>query len=189
MTVMESLNVDSKDTSNLFRTVQISTLVLLLYCSMVHPLSSTSLHHQAPRITLRTLRLLKFHGASTKSYGSYFFNNEERIPDNWTNRVESYTGENVLQEILAQYLQYPVLFGGKTSGGTFDARSYGTIMNGKHDPTTDVKIFTCFLYQFLTGQVPTSLNSVVTPAASTLDYTSNKLGTTYGNLGCPVALT
>jgi hypothetical protein len=43
------------------------------------------------------------------------------MPDNWTNCVTPYNNVDVTLEILAQYTLHPVLFGGKTSDGSFAA--------------------------------------------------------------------
>lgn len=100
--------------------------------------------------------ITSFFGANKQSDGTYTFNGNERIPDNWTNRVEPYKNGDVTEEILAMYFEHPVLFGGKTSIGTFDAISYGPIKNGKLDPGADAKVLTCLLYQVPTGEVPSS---------------------------------
>lgn len=129
-----------------------------------------------------------FFGANKTADGSYVFNYQEKIPDNWTNRVEPYTNQLVGDEIIAQYLEYPVLFGGKTSQGTFDLISYGSIENGKLG-TPDANTILCLLYQIATEDVPTSLNGVVTPTVDGLSFVLSKLGTQIQNLGCPNALT
>lgn len=129
-----------------------------------------------------------FFGASENSDGTYSFNNMEKIPDNWTNRVKPYSDMDVGAEIIAQYLEYPVLFGGATGNGGFDLLSSGSIKNGTliAAPSTDAA---CLLYQLATERIPTSLNSVVTPTVNALAFALSKLSPRLKNLGCPIPLT
>ncbi|PQE32826.1 heme-thiolate peroxidase HTP5 protein [Rutstroemia sp. NJR-2017a WRK4] len=131
-----------------------------------------------------------FFGAQKNSDGSYSFNNQERIPDNWTNRVTPFTAVDVTVEILAQYLEYPVLFGGATGNGGFDTINFGSmIKDGKLISPPDAATTACFLYQLATQSIPSSLNGVVTPTVEAITLLLSKLGTTLKNLGCPIALT
>ncbi|PQE04957.1 heme-thiolate peroxidase aromatic peroxygenase like protein [Rutstroemia sp. NJR-2017a BBW] len=128
--------------------------------------------------------------AQKNSDGSYSFNNQERIPDNWTNRATPYTAVDVTVEILAQYLEYPVLFGGATGNGGFDTINFGSmIKDGKLISPPDAATSACFLYQLATQSIPSSLNGVVTPTVQAITLLLSKLGTTLTNLGCPIALT
>lgn len=162
-------------------------LSLLLFgaASFLYELMPSGTNSYAPDQATIT----SFFGASKQSDRTYIFNGQERIPDNWTNRVEPYKNGNVGEEILAMYFEYPVLFGGKTSIGTFDAISFGPIKDGKLDPEADAKVLTCLLYQVLTEEVPSSLNSVITPSVSGTNFVLSKVGSTIQNLGCPSALT
>jgi hypothetical protein len=83
-----------------------------------------------------------FFGAKDNGDGTYSFTGEEKIPDNWTNRVEPYTNQLVVQEILAQYLLHPVLFGGNTGNGGFDLINFGGIKDGKLIAAPDSKVAT-----------------------------------------------
>lgn len=132
-----------------------------------------------------------FFGATKNSDGSWSFNGEEKIPDNWYNRVAPYTNNDVTTEIVAQYLEYPVLFGGSTGKGTFDALpSFGAIQNGKISNTITAQQTSCLLYQLATGNIPSYLNSIITPSVNALSFVASKLsGTNFANLGCPIALT
>jgi hypothetical protein len=130
-----------------------------------------------------------FFGAERNSDGSYSFNNMEKIPDNWTNRVAPYTNEDVTTEILAQYLKHPVLFGGATGNGGFDLISFGSINNGKLNAKPGTSETLCLLYQLATQSVPSYLNSVITPTIDVLNFVTQKLGPTLQNLGCPQPLT
>lgn len=124
-------------------------------------------------------------GASKQSDGSYKFV-PERIPDNWTNRVEPYSTVDVVEQILAMYLKYPVPFGGNTGKG-FKPSNYGPIKNGILDGTSSGTL--CLLYQLATGQLPSTLNGVVAPVLGVLQFATSKLGLAMENLGCPIPLT
>lgn len=129
-----------------------------------------------------------FFGAQKNSDGTYSFNHAEQIPPNWTNRVSPYTNELVTTEILAQYLEYPVLFGGATGNGGFDLLNFGPIQNGvlaKPDAATVL----CLLYQLATQSVPSSLNGIITPTVQAISFAASKLNPSFKNLGCPIVLT
>ncbi|GAB7354943.1 hypothetical protein MBLNU459_g5561t1 [Dothideomycetes sp. NU459] len=132
-----------------------------------------------------------FFGAQQNSDGSWSFNNAEKIPANWTNRVAPYTNNDVTTEIVAMYLEHPVLFGGATGSGTFDALpAYGPIQNGKISSAITPAQTSCLLYQLVTQSVPSYTNSIITPSVNTLAFVLQKLGLTdLANLGCPIALT
>lgn len=161
-------------------------LSLLLFgaSSFLYELMPSGTNNYAPDYNT----ISSFFGATKESDGTYTFNGEEKIPDNWTNRLEPYSAVLVAEEIAAQYLEYPVLFGGKTSDGAFDLISYGPIENGKL-PTPDATTILCLLYQVTSEEVPSSLNSVITPTINSLDFVLSKLGTQIQNLGCPNLLT
>lgn len=151
-----------------------------------------------------------FFGAGAKQKnGSYAFTGKEKIPDNWTNRVSrklpsatcssrksdnffpaAYSNMDVTNQIVSMYLLHPVLFGGNTGNGTFDAltTSDGMITAGVLD-TTSITSVTCLLYQLATERIPSSLNSVLTPTVTAIDFAVSKLGGAYSNLGCPLPLT
>lgn len=119
--------------------------------------------------------------------GGYSFNGQEKIPANWTNRVAPYTDMLVGEEILAQYAEYPVLFGGNTGDGQFDVISGNGIQNGKLNATSPASVM-CLIYQLATERVPSSLNSVVTPTVDAVAFAVSKLGPGYANLGCAIPL-
>ena len=114
---------------------------------------------------------------------------QEKIPDNWTTRVKPYTNMDVTNEILAMYLENPVLFGGNTGPGKFDTINFGAIKDGKLEAGLTAKDTSCLLYQLATGQVPSSLNGLVTPTVEALSFVATKLGPQFANLGCPIPLT
>lgn len=129
-----------------------------------------------------------FFGAEKQSDGSYTFNNAEQIPPNWYNRVAPYTNELVTAEILAQYLEYPVLFGGSTGNGGFDLINFESIQNGKLVAASGPGTL-CLLYQLATQSIPSSLNGVITPTVTALEFVLTKLSSTLTNLGCALPLT
>ncbi|TEY35481.1 hypothetical protein BOTCAL_0589g00030 [Botryotinia calthae] len=129
-----------------------------------------------------------FFGAEKNSDGSYSFTGEERIPDNWTNRVTPYSNTDAADEIIALYSQNPVLFGGATGNGGFYLINFGCIENGTLIATPGSLEASCLLYQLATQNIPSSLNSVFTPSINTLEFVAKKLNPSFGNLGCLIAL-
>ena len=129
-----------------------------------------------------------FFGAEKQPDGSYTFNHAEQIPPNWYNRVAPYTNELVTAEILAQYLEYPVLFGGSTGNGGFDLINFESIQNGKLVAASGPGTL-CLLYQLATQSIPSSLNGVITPTVTALEFVLTKLSSTLTNLGCALPLT
>lgn len=130
-----------------------------------------------------------FFGAQKNADGSYSFTGEEKIPDNWTNRVTPYTNEDVVTEILAQYLEYPVLFGGATGNGGFDLLNFNSIKNGTLIATPGTSEVSCLLYQLVGERLPSGLNTILTPTIDALNLITKVLGPTLQNLGCPLPLT
>lgn len=142
-----------------------------------------------PDYTPDKATISSFFGAEEQSDGTYIFNNAEQIPANWTNRVTPYTNNDVTAEILAQYLEYPVLFGGATGNGGFDLINFGSIQNGTLIATPDSAATSCLLYQLATQSVPSYLNGLITPTVEALDFIASKVAPQFENLGCPIALT
>jgi len=114
---------------------------------------------------------------------------DEKLPDNWTNRVAPYTNNDVTREILAMYLENPVLFGGNTADGSFDAINFGSIQNGTISASLNAADTSCLLYQLATGPIPSYLNGIITPTVDALAFVATKLGPEFANLGCPIPLT
>ncbi len=126
-----------------------------------------------------------FFGASSSDNGGYTFNNAEQIPSNWYNRVSPYSVADVAIEIVAQYLQHPVLFGGNVGPGNFDALSYGVIANGNLTDTSNDAIL-CLIYQLATQNVPSSLSGVLDLPAEVVTWASGKLNPIFEDYGCPL---
>jgi hypothetical protein len=164
-----------------------SPLALLLYgaASFLYELMPSGTRNYQP--DLETIS--SFFGAEQQKDGTWAFNNAERIPANWTNRVSPYTNEDVTTEILAQYLEHPVLFGGKTSDNSFDTINFGSIKNGKLEGGVSGTNTACLLYQLTTGNIPAFANGLITPTVEALSFAASKLGPQFKNLGCPIALT
>lgn len=173
-----------KENSNFF----FGPLSLLLYgaASFLYELMPNGNHNYAP--DLETIS--SFFGAQKNSDGTYSFNNAEKIPDKWVNRVAPYTNNDVTNQIVSMYLLNPRPFGGNTASGSFDTLSWGAIQNGTISPNIDAKATSCLLYQLVTGPVPSYLNGIVTPSTNALAFALTKLsGTSFANLGCPIPLT
>lgn len=163
-------------------------LSLLLYgaASFLYELMPNGNRGYAP--DLETIS--SFFGVEKQGDGSYAFNNQERIPANWTNRVTPYSNTDVTREILALYLANPVLFGGNTADGKFDTVDFaGVIENGTLAVGADPADTTCLLYQLATQSVPSSLNGVLTPTVEGLGLVAEKVVPQFENLGCPRPLT
>lgn len=162
-------------------------LSLLLYgaASFLYELMPNGNHDYAP--DLETIS--SFFGAAQNDDGSWSFNNMEKIPDNWTNRVTPYDNNAVTAEILKMYLLHPVLFGGNTADGSFDTIDFGAIKDGKISANIGATETACLLYQLSTQSVPSSLNGVLTPLVDGLNLIADKVAPEFENLGCPRPLT
>ena len=130
-----------------------------------------------------------FFGAKQNGDGTWSFNNMERIPPNWYARATPYTNNDVTREIVAMYLENPVLFGGNTADGSFDTINFGAIKNGSIESSISAKDTSCLLYQLATQSVPSTLNGVITPTVKALNLISSKVAPQFKNLGCPRPLT
>ncbi|MCJ1387504.1 hypothetical protein MMC18_000347 [Xylographa bjoerkii] len=110
----------------------------------------------------------------------------EQIPANWYNRVSAYTNTEVTNEIVAQYLEYPVLFGGNAGRGNFDALgTFGTAISGGK-LTGNAAAVNCLLYQFATENVPSSLSGVLTLPVEVIEWAAGKLNPVFEGSGCPL---
>ncbi|KAF2422624.1 Cloroperoxidase [Tothia fuscella] len=162
-------------------------LSLLLYgaASFLYELMPSGPNYAPDLATIST-----FFGAKKNADGTYSFNGAERIPDKWTNRKAPYTNNDVTTEILAMYLKNPVLFGGATGPGTFNALpKFGSIKDGKLGSGLSATDTSCLLYQLATQSIPSSLNGVITPSFNALTFVATKISPSFKNLGCPIPLT
>ncbi|KAH9224889.1 putative aromatic peroxygenase [Leptodontidium sp. 2 PMI_412] len=161
-------------------------LSLLLYgaSSFLYELMPSGPNYIPDKATISS-----FFGARDNGDGTYSFTGEEKIPDNWYNRIEPYSNSDVVTEILAQYLEYPVLFGGATGNGGFNAINFNGIKDGKLIAVPDAPTTLCLLYQLATERVPSSLNGILSPTVETLSFVLSKLSPQLKSLGCPIPLT
>jgi len=128
-----------------------------------------------------------FFGAQSDGNGGYTFNDMEKIPSNRYNRRLPYSNNDVTIEIAAQYLEYPVLFGGNVAQGNFDALNFSAIQHGKLDTRTDSIL--CLIYQFVTDDVPSSLSGVLELPLEVVQFAAGKLNPIFKDCGCPLKST
>ena len=115
-----------------------------------------------------------FFGAQSDGKGGYTFNNQEKIPGNWYNRKAPFTITDAAVEVVAQYLEYPVLFGGNVGQNNFDALNFGAdFKNGQFSATAQNVL--CLLYQFATDNVPSSLSGVLELPLEVVSFAVGKL--------------
>jgi len=110
----------------------------------------------------------------------------ERIPDNWFNRRQPYTNNDVTREILAMYIKYPKLFGGNVGTNNFDALStpFGIIRDGELPDAATASDLLCLLYQLGTSPVPSQLSVVTDLTDAVLNWSVGKLNPLFKNAGC-----
>jgi len=109
----------------------------------------------------------------------------ERIPENWFSRVEPYTNNDVVQQILAMYLKAPKLFGGNIGVNNFNGLgTFGKIQGGELPNDATAGDVLCLLYQLATGSVPSSLSTVTDITAAALNFSVGKLNPVFLNQGC-----
>lgn len=147
------------------------------------PSSANGLKPDLPTIS-------SFFGAEQAADGSWFFNNKEKIPDNWYNRVDPYSNNDVTNQIVEMYLLHPVMFGAATGPGSFNALpKFGAINEGYISSGISATDTSCLLYQLATGNIPSYANGVLTPTVNALSFIATKVSPSFANLGCPIALT
>lgn len=145
-----------------------------------------------PNYTPDLATISSFFGASQNADGSWYFNGNEQIPANWTNRVTPYDNLAVTNQIVQMYLLEPVLFGANVAKGDFDGLGdFGSfIQGGKLSvPAPDGASVGCLLYQLATERVPASLNGIITPTVDAINLITSKVAPAFQNLGCPIPLT
>ena len=115
-----------------------------------------------------------FFGAQSDGRGGYTFNNQERIPENWYNRKVPFTTTDAAAEVVAQYLEYPVPFGGNVGQNNFDALNFGAnFKDGQFNATTQNTL--CLLYQLATDNIPSSLTGVLELPLAVVSFAVGKL--------------
>lgn len=158
---------------------------LLLYgaASFLYELFPSGTRGYAPDL----YTISSFFGAEQGSDGTWSFNGQERIPDDWTSRATPYTVPDVGSQIFSMYSEYPRPFGGNTGDGTYDFIDGPGISNGTLTANSASSI-SCLLYQLATERVPSSLNGFLTPTVDALAFATSKLNPIFTNLGCPIPL-
>jgi hypothetical protein len=141
-----------------------------------------------------------FFGAKSDGNGGWT-HVPERIPDNWFSRATPYTGVDVVEEILAQYLANPVAFGGNVGQGNFVGLDFGPIKNGQWSPTSAADVG-CLLQQAVLAAVPQTIQGcksdlsqpsrlrlisiVITAPLSALQGIAGKINPIFAqDFGCP----
>lgn len=138
-------------------------------------------------ISLSLLTLHSF-GAKQEEDGTWT-HIPERIPPNWTSRATPYSFLDVAIQTAEMYLKYPVGFGGNVNGAFVGIDFPPYIKGGDLGAATPVD-FACLLYQLVSVEIPSSLNSVITPTVELLQFVLSTLGGgSFTNLGCPLPLT
>lgn len=120
--------------------------------------------------------------------GNVVFNNTEHIPINptggpgWFSRTDPYNLTALVVQVIDLYTAHPVLFGGNTGVGNFDALNFSVIVEGKL--SLNVQDVLCLIYQLVTDDVPDSLSSVLTLSSEVLLFVTVKLNPIFANSGC-----
>ncbi|KAM0798766.1 Chloroperoxidase [Usnea florida] len=120
--------------------------------------------------------------------GNIAFNNTEHIPiaptgkPGWFSRTDAYNISALVVQVLDLYTAHPVLFGGNTGAGDFDALSFGAITDGQL--SSNPQDILCLLYQLATDDVPDSLSSVLSLPSELLSFATSKLNPIFQNSGC-----
>jgi len=126
-----------------------------------------------------------FFGAKDNGDGTYS-HVPERIPDNWFNRASPYTLVDVNNEINAQYLASPVLFGFNVGYQNFLGLNTTTgIVNGKFSPNTANDV-ACVIQQAVLAAVPSTVQGFITSSVSALTGIAAKINPIFAQtFGCP----
>jgi len=125
-----------------------------------------------------------FFGAKSDGNGGWT-HVPERIPDNWFSRATPYTGTDVTAEILAQYLAYPVAFGGNVGKGNFVGLDFGPIKNGQWSPASASDVG-CLLQQVVLAAVPNTIQGLISAPLSALSGIAAKINPIFAqDFGCP----
>lgn len=159
------------------------SLLLFGAASFLYELMPSGTRNYAPDL----YTISSFFGASQNSDGTWSFNGQERIPDDWTARAVPYSIPLVGNQIFQMYALHPVPFGGNTGPGTYDVIDAPGISQGNLTLSSPNDV-SCFLYQLATERIPQSLNGFITPTVDALAFAASKLNPIFSNLGCPIPL-
>ncbi|KZO92419.1 Cloroperoxidase [Calocera viscosa TUFC12733] len=128
-----------------------------------------------------------FFGAVPSSTNPGTFTSQpERAPPEWHNRVKPYSLVDAIVQLNLLYLESPVLFGGNTGVGNFDALGTITslITGGTYTPPPTPQELLCLVYQLVTDDDPDSLDHLLDLPLDVLNFAINKLDPVFGQLGC-----
>ncbi|KAK4498625.1 hypothetical protein PRZ48_009135 [Zasmidium cellare] len=129
--------------------------------------------------------MMSFFGANKDANGNYYQNSGERIPPNWRARTDPYDGLKVGAQIIAMYLERPVLFGGNVGPGNFDALNFSSyITNGTLNQQTPSYAL-CLIYQTITSGFPAEVGNIVNLPVALETAIANILDPMFANFGCP----
>jgi hypothetical protein len=130
--------------------------------------------------------MASYFGTAQDSNGAWRYT-AERIPDNWHNRRQPYTLSLGVNEVLAQYLAYPKLFGGNVGVNNFNGLNFGSIRDGKLPNSATAGDLLCLLYQLATQQIPNGLTGgLLALPLDLLKWTAGNLNPIFQNTGCPL---
>ncbi|ORY74106.1 Chloroperoxidase [Protomyces lactucae-debilis] len=118
-----------------------------------------------------------FFGASQRADGTWYFNNQERIPSTtWTPRTVPLSGQDTTNEILLQYTgsQPLALFGGNFGAGNFLGLNIPGYFSGGQLAATPGNI-QCILYNVLSGFVPTGINQGLQLTGAALTFVTSNI--------------
>ncbi|KZS90603.1 Cloroperoxidase, partial [Sistotremastrum niveocremeum HHB9708] len=131
-----------------------------------------------------------FFGAVPSSTSpSGYTSQPERIPPSWFSRSTPYTIPDVAIQILEMYTGNPVLFGGNTANGSFDAifTDDGLISDGRLSADVTGTQLACLIYQLVaTDETPDSLSNILKLPIEILNFITGKLNPIFEPLGCPL---
>lgn len=129
--------------------------------------------------------MASFWGVSQSSDGSWTYNRNESLPENWYNRPEALSLPFIVDQIFQQYdMQTTYLGGNSGKPNTFVGLNYpGFVENGTLTNASPDGIL-CLLYQTVAVGVPTSLLQTLAQSVSALDFVESKLQSMFAGFGC-----
>jgi hypothetical protein len=96
---------------------------------------------------------------------------------------------DVVTQILLMYGAHPVGIGGNANG-VFIGLDFPPYIEGGNFTAVTPQAVACFLYQFVSVPIPSTLNGIITPTVEVLQAVLVAIGgEAFTNLGCPLPLT
>lgn len=129
---------------------------------------------------------MSFFGADKNTTnGEFVWNGGERIPEEgWKNRPTPYSEPDILLELLAMYLENPVLFGANSGPGNFDGLNLGSYFRDGKLNEENVAGVGCALYLAL-ALAPSATGELVNLPVELANAITARLAPFLENLGCP----